>query len=67
MPDAEKVRPLATCGVCDWRLEGDDFETVKAQAYQHWESAHPQEWADWMQAQRNAHYFLTGELDGEPS
>jgi hypothetical protein len=59
--NAEGARPLATCGVCDWTLQGGDFEAVKAEAYQHWETAHPEEWADWLQAQRNAQYFLTGE------
>jgi hypothetical protein len=55
------ARPLATCGLCDWRLEGDDMEALKVTAYEHVEKVHPVEWDEWMKAQRNAHYFLTGE------
>lgn len=57
--------PWANCGICEWTLRGDDFETVKAEAYKHWETAHPKEWEDQQRAICNAHYFLTGEGEVE--
>lgn len=53
--------PYATCGVCDWRLEGDDMEALKMAVFEHVQKTHPAFWEDWQKAIRNGHYFMTGE------
>lgn len=60
-PSARRQSPYATCGLCPWRLDGDDMGALQTAMFEHVKKTHPTEWDDWEKTLRNGRYLWTGE------